>query len=138
MGKGEQENPSERPAVAVCSLCYRGLHSLQQQGCLECPPLHLLLGPHYSETCPQGPQMQRCPLSKGGCHKALPYIEPGLPLLRAQLPDLGPNSVAPFLGHRLLIKRTKAYHYKKSSTHKDKHKERNKGLTKQSESKEQY
>lgn len=69
MGKGEQENPSELPAVDVCLLS--GLHSLQQQGCLECPPLHLLLGPHYSETCAQGPQMQRCPTLQGGVPQRL-------------------------------------------------------------------
>ena len=128
LGKGEQENPSELPAADTCSLCYRGLHSPLQE-CLECPPMHLLLGLHFSETCPQGPQMQWCPTLHGWMPHALPYTESGLALLCARLPGLGHNSVPRFLGHQLLIKRTKAYHYKKSSTHKDKHKERNKGLT---------
>lgn len=138
MGKGEQENPSELPAVDVCSLCYQDCTVFSSRAVWSAPHCICSWDRTTVRPVPRGPRCSGAPLSKGGCHNALPYTEPGLPLRRAQLPDLGHNSVPPFLGHRLLIKRTKAYHYKKSSTHKDKHKERNKVLTKRSESKEQY
>ena len=59
-----------------------------------------------------------CHILNQGCHCSVPNSQTSVPTLSHQS--------------------TKAYHYKKSLTHKDKHKERNKGLTKQSESKEQY
>lgn len=103
MGEGEKENPSEPPCCGrLQPLLSRTAQS--SAGLSGVPPLHLLLGPHYGEACPQGPQRQRCPTLHGWMPHALPYTEPGLPVLCARLPGLSHNSVPPFLGHRLLIK----------------------------------
>ena len=54
-------------------------------------------------AAPREPSCCCAPLSRIGCHRALPYTEPGLPLLCPQLSAPGHKSVPPFLGCLLLF-----------------------------------
>lgn len=76
MGKGEQENPSELPAVDTCSLCCQGLHSLQQE-CLEWPQCICSWDHTSVRPAPKGPRCSGAPLSTGGCHTPCHILNQG-------------------------------------------------------------